>query len=119
LIVGRSRTLLEASAFREHRIRYWGEIDGRPLLASLPASRLGGIHYHVTATTISVTPVKPETSNFSPDQQRYFKIVSLKNWIANGNRFASDIHRDTFYVRQIAPQVTQGDVARSKFYGGD
>jgi hypothetical protein len=41
-----------------------------------------------------------------------------ENSIPNCNRFASDFHRDTFYVRQIAPAVTQGDVARSKFYGG-
>ena len=51
-------------------------------------------------------------------QQVYFKIVSLKNWIAGGNRFGSDFQRDTFYVWQILPEVAQGDVARSQFYGG-
>jgi hypothetical protein len=53
-----------------------------------------------------VTPVKPDTSTFSSDKRSI------------GNGFASDFHRDTFYVWQIAPEVAQGDVARSAFYGG-
>jgi len=54
-----------------------------------------------------------------PGQQIYFKIVTLRNWIAGGGtRVQSDFQRTTFYVWQIPPEVAQGEVARSQFYGG-
>ena len=74
--------------------------------------------YHVTVDNYLSDPDQSRYVYLFPGQQAYFKIVSLKNWIANGNRFSSDFHRDTFYVLQIAPEVAQGDVARSEFYGG-
>jgi hypothetical protein len=74
--------------------------------------------YHVTIDNYLSDPDQSRYVYLFPGQQAYFKIVSLKNWIANGNRFASDFHRDTFYLWQIAPEVAQGDVARSEFYGG-
>jgi hypothetical protein len=74
--------------------------------------------YHVTVDNYLSDATQARDVYLFPGQQAYFKIVSLKNWIAGGNRFASDFHRDTFYVWQIAPEVAQGDVARSGFYGG-
>ena len=74
--------------------------------------------YHVTVDNYLGDFNSTREVYLFPGQQSYFKIVSLKNWIAGGNRFASDFHRDTFYVREIPPEVAQGDVARSQFYGG-
>jgi hypothetical protein len=74
--------------------------------------------YHVTVDNYLSDADQARYVYLFPGQQAYFKIVALKNWIAGGNRFASDFHRDTFYVWQIAPEVAQGDVARSAFYGG-
>jgi hypothetical protein len=54
-----------------------------------------------------------------PGQQVYFKIVTLRNWITGGGpRIQNDFQRTTFYVWQIPPEVAQGEVARSQFYGG-
>ena len=50
-----------------------------------------------------------------PGKQAYFKIVSLRNWVACSR---GECKRDTFYVWEIPPEVAQGDVARSQFYGG-
>ena len=74
--------------------------------------------YHVTVDNYLGDFNSTREVYLFPGQQSYFKIVSLKNWIAGGNRFGSDFHRDTFYVREIPPEVAQGDVARSQFYGG-
>lgn len=74
--------------------------------------------YHVTVDNYLSDPDQSRYVYLFPGQQAYFKILSLKNWIMNGNRFASDFHRDTFYVWQIPPEIAQGDVARSQFYGG-
>ena len=54
-----------------------------------------------------------------PGHQAYFKILCLTNWITGGGgRNDYGYSRDTFYVWQIPPEVAQGDVARSQFYGG-
>jgi len=54
-----------------------------------------------------------------PGQQVYFKILCLRNWInGGGGRNDNGYQRDTFYVWQMPPEVAQGDVARSQFYGG-
>ena len=74
--------------------------------------------YHVTVDNYLGDFDSTRQVYLFPGQQSYFKIVSLKNWIASGNRFGNDFHRDTFYVREIPPEVAQGDVARSQFYGG-
>jgi len=74
--------------------------------------------YHVTVDNYLGDFNSTREVYLFPGQQSYFKIVSLKNWIAGGNRFGSDFHRDTFYVWEIPPEVAQGDVARSQFYGG-
>jgi len=52
-----------------------------------------------------------------PGQQAFFKIVSLRNWVACGS-VRNECQRDTFYVWEMPPEVAQGDVARSQFYGG-
>jgi hypothetical protein len=74
--------------------------------------------YHVTVDNYLSAPDQAREVYLFPGQQAYFKILPLKGWIINGNRFASDFQRDTFYVWQIPPEVAQGDVARSQFYGG-
>jgi hypothetical protein len=54
-----------------------------------------------------------------PGQQTYFKILCLRNWISGGGaRDGGGYQRDTFYVWDIPPEIAQGDVARSRFYGG-
>jgi hypothetical protein len=75
--------------------------------------------YHITVDNYLSEPDQSRYVYLFPGQQVYFKIVSLKNWIAGGGgRFGSDFQRDTFYVWDIPPEVAQGDVARSQFYGG-
>jgi hypothetical protein len=55
----------------------------------------------------------------SPGEQAYFKILCLRNWIAGGGgRNDFGYSRDTFYVWRIPPEIAQGDVARSQYYGG-
>jgi len=54
-----------------------------------------------------------------PGQQAYFKVLCLANWIAGGGgKNDAGYSRNTFYVWEIPPEVAQGDVARSRFYGG-
>ena len=54
-----------------------------------------------------------------PGQQAYFKILCLTNWITGGGgRNDNGYARNTFYVWEIPPEVAQGDVARSQYYGG-
>jgi hypothetical protein len=54
-----------------------------------------------------------------PGQQYYFKVVTLSNWIAGGGgRNDNGFQRTTFYVWQIPPELAQGDVGRSQYYGG-
>ena len=74
--------------------------------------------YHVTVDNYLMAPDQSRHVYLFPGQQAYFKIVSLRNWIAGGGRLGSDFQRDTFYVWEIPPEVAQGDVARSRFYGG-
>lgn len=54
-----------------------------------------------------------------PGQQLFFKIVTLQNWIAGGgSRNDNGYERTTFYVWEIPPEIAEGDVGRSEFYGG-
>jgi hypothetical protein len=112
--------------------RSWGPYDGlgTPYLrvneAIVGVSEPGGAfyrdvapgQYHVTVDNYLSDPNQSRYVYLFPGQQAYFKIVSLRNWIAGGNRNAGDYQRDTFYVWEMAPEVAQGDVARSQFYGG-
>ena len=112
--------------------RDWGPYDalGTPYLrmneAIVGVSQPGGAlyrdvapgQYHVTVDNYLSDPNQSRYVYLFPGQQAYFKIVSLKNWIAGGNRNAGGYQRDTFYVWEIAPEIAQGDVARSQFYGG-
>jgi hypothetical protein len=112
--------------------RDWGPYDalGTPYLrmnqAIVGVSEPGGAlyrdvmpgQYHVTVDNYLSDPDQSRYVYLFPGQQAYFKIVSLKNWIAGGNRNAGGYQRDTFYVWEIAPEVAQGDVARSQLYGG-
>ena len=75
--------------------------------------------YHITVDNYLSEPDQSRYVYLFPGQPAYFKIVSLRNWIAGGgNRNASGYQRDTFYVWEMAPEVAQGDLARSQFYGG-
>jgi hypothetical protein len=112
--------------------RSWGPYDalGTPYLrmneAIVGVSQPGGAlyrdvapgQYHVTVDNYLSDPDQSRYVYLFPGQQAYFKIVSLKNWIAGGNRNAGGYQRDTFYVWEIAPEIAQGDVARSQLYGG-
>jgi hypothetical protein len=111
--------------------RDWGPYDGRgtPYLrmneAIVGVSEPGGAlyrdvmpgQYHVTVDSYGHDFNQSREVYLFPGQQAYFKIVSLRNWIAGGGR-RTDFQRDTFYVWEMAPEVAQGDLARSQFYGG-
>jgi hypothetical protein len=75
--------------------------------------------YHVTVDSYGRDFNQSRDVYLFPGQQVYFKIVALRDWIAGGAGFNSgEFGRNTFYVWEIPPEVAQGDVARSRFYGG-
>ena len=75
--------------------------------------------YHVTVDSYGKDFNQSRDVYLFPGQQVYLKIVSLRDWITGGgNRSSGGYERNTFYVWEIPPEVAQGDVARSQFYGG-
>jgi hypothetical protein len=75
--------------------------------------------YHIAVDNYLSAPDQSRYVYLFPGQQAYFKIVSLKSWIAGGgSRDANGYQRDTFFVWEMTPEIAQGDVARSRFYGG-
>jgi len=73
--------------------------------------------YHVTVDSYGEDFNQSRWVYLFPGQQAYFKIVSLRNWATCGG-VRNECQRDTFYVWEIPPEIAQGDVARSQFYGG-
>jgi hypothetical protein len=95
--------------------------------AIVAVSQIGGAsfrevppgQYLVTVDSYLMAPEQSRNVYLFPGQQAYFKILCLRNWIAGGGgRDGGGYQRDTFYVWDIPPVVAQGDVARSRFYGG-
>jgi hypothetical protein len=94
--------------------------------AVVAISELGGASYRDVLPGQYLVTVDSYGQDFNqyrqvylyPGQQVYFKIVTLRNWIGGGPRLQNDFQRTTFYVWQIPPEVAQGEVARSQFYGG-
>jgi hypothetical protein len=95
--------------------------------AIVAVSQIGGASYRdvppgqylVAVDSYLTAPDQTRNVYLFPGQQMYFKVVCLRNWIAGGGiRNDSGYMRDTFYVWDIPPEVAQGDVARSQFYGG-
>jgi hypothetical protein len=79
--------------------------------------------YHITVDSYGEDFNQSKDVRLAPGQQLYVKIVSLRQWVAGGGGGGdgggeSGFGRDTFYVWLIPPEVAQGDVARSRFYGG-
>ena len=75
--------------------------------------------YHVTVDSYLTAPDQSRYAYLFPGRQAYFKILCLRNWVAPGSgRNNNGYMRDSFYVWEIPPEVAQGDVARSQFYGG-
>ena len=95
--------------------------------AIVGVSQIGGASYRdvvpgqylVTVDSYLTAPEQTRNVYLFPGQQAYFTVLCLRNWIAGGGgRNDSGYQRDTFYVWQMPPEVAQGDVARSQFYGG-
>jgi hypothetical protein len=95
--------------------------------AIVAVSQIGGASYRdvppgqylVTVDSYLTAPDQTKNVYLFPRQQAYFKIVCLRNWVSSGGgRDGNGYMRDSFYVWQIAPEVAQGDVGRSQFYGG-
>ena len=75
--------------------------------------------YHITVDSYGKDFNQSRDVYLLPGQQVYFKIVSLRDWIqGGGDRNSAGYERNTFYVWEIPPEVAQGGVARSRFYGG-
>jgi hypothetical protein len=76
--------------------------------------------YHVTVDSYGQDFNQTRDVYLFPGQQVYFKIVSLRDWVSGGGggKNGGGYERNTFYVWEIPPEVAQGDVARSRFYGG-
>ena len=95
--------------------------------AIVAISQIGGASYRdvppgqylVTVDSYLSAPDQSRYAYLFPGQQVYFKILCLRNWVTGGSgRNDNSYARDTFYVWEIPPEVAQGDVARSQFYGG-
>jgi hypothetical protein len=95
--------------------------------AIVAVSQIGGASYRdvppgqyfVTVDSYLTAPDQTRNVYLFPGQQTYFKIVCLRNWVSGGGiRNDSGYMRDMFYVWDIPPEIAQGDVARSWFYGG-
>jgi hypothetical protein len=95
--------------------------------AIVGVSQIGGASYRdvlpgqylVTVDSYLTAPEQTRNVYLFPGQQAYFKILCLRNWVSGGGgRDGNGYQRDTFYVWQMPPEVAQGDVARSQFYGG-
>ena len=74
--------------------------------------------YHVTVDSYLTAPDQSRYAYLFPGQQAYFKILCLRNWVAGDRGRNNNYMRDSFYVWEIPPEVAQGDVARSQFFGG-
>jgi hypothetical protein len=74
--------------------------------------------YHVTVDSYGKDFNQSRWVYLFPGQQAYFKIVSLRDWVGCGGAVRNDCQRDTFYVWDMPPEIAQGDVGRSRFYGG-
>jgi hypothetical protein len=95
--------------------------------AIVAISQIGGASYRdvlpgqylVTVDSYLTAPEQSRNAYLFPGQQAYFKILCLRNWVAgDSGRNNNDYMRDSFYVWEIPPEIAQGDVARSQFYGG-
>jgi hypothetical protein len=95
--------------------------------AIVAISQIGGASYRdvppgqylVTVDSYLSAPDQSRYAYLFPGQQVYFKILCLRNWVTGGSgRNDNSYARDTFYVWEIPPEVAQGDVGRSQFYGG-
>ena len=120
----------------EARVWFYRPIDAYDSMATpyirmneaiVGVSQIGGASYRdvvpgqylVTVDSYLTAPEQTRNVYLFPGQQAYFKVLCLRNWIAGGGgRNDSGYQRDTFYVWQIPPEIAQGDVARSQFYGG-
>jgi hypothetical protein len=78
-------------------------------------------HYHVAIDQAGGDFNTTKDIDLARGQQVYFKIVSAENWITSGgsgDQGDLGMSRPTFYVWSIPPEVAQGDVARSPYFGG-
>jgi hypothetical protein len=82
--------------------------------------------YHISVDSYLDNPQQDQNVTLAPGQEVFVKVVSLRSWIqggaggggGEGGGGGGDYSRDSFYVWQIPPEVAQGEVARSQFYGG-
>jgi len=79
--------------------------------------------YRITVDSYGKDFNQDQNVQIASDQELYFKIVSLRNWVTgNGGGgdegSGGDYARDTFYVWVIPSEAARADVARSAFYGG-
>jgi hypothetical protein len=75
--------------------------------------------YHVTVDNYLMAPDQSRYAYLFPGQQVYFKIVCLQNFYGGGGaRDSAGYQREAYFVWEIPPEIAQGDVARSQFFGG-
>jgi hypothetical protein len=95
--------------------------------AIVGVSEIGGASYRdvlpgqylVTVDNYLTAPEQTRNVYLFPGQQVYFKVLCLRDWInGGGGRNDTGYQRDTYFVWQMPPEVAQGDVGRSQFYGG-
>jgi hypothetical protein len=82
-------------------------------------------HYHIDVDSY-LTGDFNQTKDvaLAPGQQAYFKVVASEHNCGggvgggDGGGGGGDCQRANFYVWEIPPEVAQGDVARTPYFGG-
>jgi hypothetical protein len=72
--------------------------------------------YHLTVDSYGKDTDQSANIDLAAGQQAYVKIESLRAWTSAGDE--SEIERDTFYARQVEPQLALAEMASTTYYGG-
>jgi hypothetical protein len=68
-------------------------------------------HYHIAAETYGTDVNQTRDVDLAPGQEIYVKILDDPTWISGGDY--NELHRDTFYVWLMPPQVAKAEMAMS------
>jgi hypothetical protein len=67
-------------------------------------------HFQIAANSYGTDVDQSANVDLAAGQETYVKIESLRSWSSYGDRNA--VGRDTFYARQIPPQIARAELSR-------
>ena len=73
-------------------------------------------NYRISVDSYGKDTDQTANIDLAAGQQAYVKIESLRAWTSAGDE--SEIERDTFYARQVEPQLALAEMASTTYYGG-